>query len=109
MKINTKPLSVNKAWKGKRYRSNDYKSYQEAIRLLLKNKNIQLPKPPFYIKYIFAFSNPASDIDNPIKPLQDILCEKYNFNDRDIYKIEVEKRIVKKGDEYIEFEIEEIK
>ena len=54
MKINIKPLSINKAWQGKRYRSKDYKNYQEAMELLLKNKNIELPKPPLYIKYIFA-------------------------------------------------------
>ena len=108
MKINIKPLSINKAWQDKRYRSKDYKNYQEAMELLLKNKNIELPKPPLYIKYIFAFSNSTSDIDNPIKPFQDILCKRYNFDDREIYKIEVEKKIVKKGNEYIEFEIKEI-
>ena len=33
---------------------------------------------------------------------------KYKFNDRNIYKLEVSKEIVKKGNEFIEFEINEI-
>ena len=54
---------------------------------------------------MFGVSSKASDGDNLIKSFQDTLCEKYGFNDRDIYRWEVEKVIVPKGKEYAEFEI----
>ena len=42
-------------------------------------------------------SSKNSDGDNLIKAFQDALAEQYGFNDRDIYRWEVEKRIVAKG------------
>ena len=35
--------------------------------------------------------------------------KKYGFNDKEIYKLEVEKKIVKKGQEYFKVRIEEYK
>lgn len=49
----------------------------------------------------FGFSNKASDLDNPVKPILDILQKKYGFNDRDIYELHIKKTIVPKGNEYI--------
>lgn len=66
---------------------------------------IKLPQPPFKVYYEFGMSNSQSDWDNPIKPLQDILQKRYNFNDKDIYEANVKKVKVKKGEEYIKFEI----
>ena len=31
MKIKIKPLSVNKAWQGKRFKTREYKSYEELL------------------------------------------------------------------------------
>ena len=53
----------------------------------------------------FGFSSKLADWDNPVKPFQDILQKRYNFDDRDIFKATVEKEIVKKGNEFIEFKI----
>ena len=47
------------------------------------------------------------DIDNGLKPLLDILQKKYKFNDRDIYKLNVTKQIVKKENEFIQIKIKE--
>ena len=58
------------------------------------------------VRYEFGVSSKASDGDNLIKSLQDALCEKYGFNDLDIYRWEVEKKIVPTGQEYAAFEIE---
>jgi Holliday junction resolvase RusA-like endonuclease len=55
--------------------------------------------------YRFGVSSKASDGDNLIKCFQDAISEKYGFNDREIYKWTVEKINVKKGEEYIEYEI----
>jgi hypothetical protein len=54
---------------------------------------------------VFGVSSKASDGDNLIKSFQDTLCETYGFNDRDIYRWDVEKLIVTKGQEYVAFEI----
>ena len=62
-----------------------------------------------FVKYEWGFSSSASDVDNPIKPIQDILQKKYDFNDNRIWKLEVEKTKVKKGEEYIKIDITELK
>ena len=103
IKINIKPLSVNQCFQGRRFKTPKYKTYEDE--LLATLKPIKLPKPPFQIYFKFGFSSKLSDWDNPIKPFQDILQKKYNFNDRDVFKAIVEKELVKKGFEFIEFNI----
>lgn len=103
IKINIKPLSVNECFQGRRFKTKKYKAYEKQVLLMLKP--ITLPPPPFAVYYEFGFSNKLADIDNPVKALQDILQKKYNFNDKDIYLMTVEKVIVKKGEEYFKFEI----
>ena len=69
---------------------------------------IKIPEPPYEIHFRFGFSNSLSDWDNPVKLAQDILSKKYGFNDKLIRKAIVETEIVKKGKEYIKFEIKTI-
>lgn len=57
------------------------------------------------MEYVFGFSNTASDIDNPVKPITDILQHTYNFNDKSIYQMLLTKKIVPKGQEFIQFTI----
>lgn len=103
IKIEIRPLSVNDAWKGQRFKTARYKIFERDVLFLLPK--IKLPPPPFEIIYDFGFSNICSDIDNPVKPFQDILQEKYGFNDRNILRIVINKKIVQKGKEYIYFQI----
>lgn len=98
IEIDIKPLSVNLCWQGKRYKTKEYKIYEQILYLKLPNK--KLPKPPYFIIFEFGFSNKGSDYDNPVKPLQDILQKKYGFDDKNIYKCEITKKLVKKGCEY---------
>ncbi len=107
MRIKIKPLSVNRAWQGRRFKTPAYRAYEKE--LLLRLPRFKLPAAPYFISYTFGFSSKLSDIDNSIKGFQDILCKKYLFDDRDICKIIVEKEIVKKGEEFINFEIETYK
>ena len=102
-KIDILPLSVNKAWQGQRFKTKNYIKYQRDLLLLLPK--ITIPKPPYSVYYEFGFSNKSSDYDNPIKQFQDILCKKYHFNDSLIFRAVISKKIVKKGCEYIIFEI----
>lgn len=104
--VKIKPLSVNQCWQGKRFKTPKYKQYEKALLLMLPK--IKLPLPPYKVYYEFGFSNSLSDWDNPIKPFQDVLQKKYNFDDRHIFEATVKKTKVKKGEEYIKFEINTI-
>lgn len=106
MVINIKPLSVNSAWQGKRFKTPAYKNYEKE--LLLKLKALEVPKGNLILFVKFGLSSKLADWDNPVKPFQDCLQKKYGFDDRRIYKAIVEKVDVKKGEEFIEFEIKSV-
>ena len=103
IKINIKPLSVNCAYRGRRFKTNEYKAYEEVVLLLLPKGEV--PEGKIRLDIEFGFSNKQSDIDNPVKMFTDILQKKYGFNDRDIYELHVKKTLVKKKQEFIDFEI----
>ena len=107
MKLNIKPLSVNEVWQGKRFKTKAYKKYEKDLFLLLKN--IEIPDPPLKVIIKYGFSSKLADIDNPCKPFLDVLQKRYNFNDRDIYELIQIKEIVKKGNEFIDFDITQSK
>ena len=102
-RINIKPLSVNKAWGGRTFKSKYYKEYEKQVPLMLKA--IRVPEGKLQVNYKFGMSSTASDWDNPIKPFQDVLFRYLGINDSRVYKAVVEKLKVKRGEEYIEFEI----
>jgi len=102
-KLNVKPLSVNQCWQGRRFKTKEYNNYEKEVLLLLpKIKGLE---PPFIIDIVFMFSNKLSDIDNPLKPILDIIQKKYGINDRDVYELNVKKEVVKKGMDGIMFNI----
>jgi hypothetical protein len=104
--VRVSPLSVNECWQGKRFKTPKYKAYEIQVLELLPP--MEIPAPPYSIYFEFGFSNSLSDIDNPVKPVQDILQKKYGFNDRHIMEMQVVKRIVKKGSESFAFEIKQL-
>ena len=99
-----KLLSVNDCWAGRRFKTPAYKAYEAELLYTLPKR--EMPKPPYKISFEFGFSSESSDWDNPIKPLQDILQEKYNFNDKDIHEGVAIKKLVKKGQEYFKVRID---
>ena len=103
IQIHRKPLSVNEAWQGKRYKTKAYKSYEQELNLLLPKKYF-IPEGKLGIRLEFGL-NKLADWDNPVKPLQDILQKKYNFNDSRIVEAQVIKHVVKRGEGYFNFEI----
>lgn len=103
IQIHRKPLSVNACWQGKRFKTPLYKEYEKEILELLPDK-YEIPEGDLQVRYEFGL-NVMADWDNPVKPLQDILQKKYDFDDRRIMKAEVIKKVVKKGDGYFNFEI----
>lgn len=100
--INIKPLSVNQAWQGKRFKTPKYKKFERDLLLLLPS--YEVPEGDLIVCYTFGVSR-LSDYDNLIKPFQDILQKKYGFDDRRITKAIIEKVIVPKGKEFIEFSL----
>ncbi len=106
VEIHIKPLSVNEAWEGMRFKTNKYTRYENNVLLLLPK--IKLPKPPYKVYITYGFSSKGSDIDNPTKMFLDILQKKYNFNDSLIYELILKKTIVSKKSEFVKFSIETI-
>jgi len=102
-RVEVAPLSVNQVWKGKRYKTDEYRLYEKRVLSLLQG--MPIPQPPYEIRLFFGVSSKLSDWDNPVKPFQDILQKKYGFDDKDIVRAVVEKILVQKGGEYIEFEL----
>lgn len=106
-KIDIKPLSVNRAWKGRRFKTEAYSKYREDMYLLLPK--IDVPEPPIGLMVEFGVSNKGADIDNPLKPLLDSFKDKYGIDDKHIYQLLVKKTITKKGQEFINFDFYDIK
>ena len=93
--INIKPLSVNQAWEGQRFKTKLYKSFESSCLLLLPKNNVNLTGE-LELNIEYGFSNKLSDIDNPTKMILDIMQKKYKFNDSQIYVLNIVKKIVKK-------------
>jgi len=102
-RINIKPLSLNNAYSGRRFSTPELKRFKEALGYLLPKKT--LSRGVYRVICEFGVSSKASDLDNLCKTFLDGLSEKYGFNDKLIYRLEVEKKDVEKGKEYIAFEI----
>lgn len=101
-RIEIKPLSVNNAWQGRRFKTPKYKSFEKELLLKLPTKIEHFDKMDIDITIGVC---KLFDIDNCIKPFLDVLQKKYGFNDRNIYLLSVKKEVVKKGSEFIEFNI----
>ena len=107
MRIWIKPLSVNEAFRGRRFKTKKYIEFQQEM--LLKLPKMDIPEGKLEIHYKIGFSSKGTDLDNALKQLNDCLQKKYGFNDNLIYRIFAEKEIVKKGQEFIQFNIKNLK
>lgn len=103
-KIDIKPLSVNRAYKGRKFPTRELSDFKKDLAILLP-KETWVPSGELEVAYEFGVSSRASDCDNLIKAFQDVLAELYGFNDKLITKITAIKQLVRKGQEYIKFEI----
>jgi len=107
MKINIKPLSINKCFQGRRFKTQEYKDYEQEVYYMLKPMKIS-KKKKLSLRIIVGFKSTLADIDNIAKPFIDILQKKYGFNDNQIYELLLFKEIVpKKEEQFISFEISE--
>lgn len=105
-KISIKPLSVNEAYRGRRFATKELKQYKKDLARLLPK--MEVPKGKLMVRYTFGVSSKAADYDNLIKTFQDAMAEKYGFNDNRIYRGLIIKQDVPRGEEFIEFELSPI-
>jgi len=109
IQLNIKPLSVNQAYQGRRFRTKKYDVYERNVRHLLPKMEGKITAGmKLHLILHYGFSSTASDIDNPTKPFQDIISKHYGFNDKQIYRLEVTKEVVKKGCDFIQFSLREM-
>jgi Holliday junction resolvase RusA-like endonuclease len=104
---NIKPMSVNEAWQGKRYKTKKYKKWREDIIKILPGHFI-VPEGRMMLCVTFGLSSKNADFDNPLKCFIDALQEKYGFNDRQIYVGMIGKVDVKKGQEFIKWQLSDL-
>lgn len=104
VKLEIKPLSINEAYKGRRFRTTKYDTYIRQMMFILPEK-LHIPENSIKIFIEFGYSSNASDIDNGLKCFIDCLQKKYGFNDKNIVELNVRKIKVSKGFEHIIFEI----
>lgn len=72
-RIEIKPLSVNDAWQGRRFKTKDYLQYEHDMQILLPHIT-EAWDEPIRVTYFFRLKRAATtDVDNLIKPLQDLL------------------------------------
>lgn len=102
VELKIKPLSANEAFKGRRFKTDKYKSYYKEVLLRLPS-DLVMPGGDLIVYYEFGLSNSQADWDNSIKQFQDCLAKKYRFNDKKIQSGLVKKTIVPKGNEFIRF------
>lgn len=98
-----KPLSVNEAFCGKKVKTSKYRKYE--THLIRNLPNIEVPEGLLELRVVVYYSSRASDTDNCLKPLIDVLQKRYGFNDNRIYRIRITKVICPKGEENISFKL----
>lgn len=99
-----KPLSANKMHYGRKVDTKEYRKYAED--LIQSLPDINLPDGFLRVRILACLSSKLADLDNVIKPFLDVLQKRYQFNDRNVYRIVCEKKIVKKGEESLVFAID---
>lgn len=105
--LKIKPLSVNKCWQGRRFKTKEYEKYEKDVLLLLPKIKVDT-ESKLRLDIEVGFSSARSDLDNFLKPLIDIMQKKYGFNDCNIYELHITKAIVKKGQDYMKITINQL-
>ena len=109
VKIDAKPLTVNRAWRERRFKTPEYKIYEREVFYLLKNCGIKKVDGWVEVKYIFYLKHyRISDLGNFEKPLSDILVKAGLIDDdRFIKRMTLEK--FKSDKDYIRIIIKKVK
>ena len=110
--INIKPISVNDMYKWKFVSSPKAKRFKQSmLNEFYDDEDRENTFNTDWMKkldIVIYFSNKWADIDWPLKILIDSIQQIYGFNDNKVYELNVKKRIVKKGEERIKFNITDL-
>lgn len=105
IKVELKALSSNDMYLGRKVKSYQYKTYERKMLSQLPDQEV--PEGELQLTIEVGLSSKLADLDNILKPFIDCLQLKYGFNDKWIYGLVAKKEIVKKGEEFITFKLEE--
>lgn len=99
-----KPMSINAAFQGRRYKTKEYKAWEESVLWLLKKYADQFTGK-VEVRITWYLKNASrTDLDNPTKLAMDALTKSGIIrDDRDIWYMTIEK--VKSNQEGIDIEI----
>ena len=93
------------SFSGRKWKSSEYQKFEALCKMHLRKSELEIPEHgDLEIHLTFGISS-RFDLDNSLKSFIDILQDRYNFNDNRIIKIVAEKKRVKKGNEFIDFEL----
>jgi len=103
-KIEIRPLSVNACWQGRRFKTPEYKAYEEEMLLRLPKEKMIKGNVEVYIVFFFKYPT-KRDVDNCIKPILDIFVKKgYIEDDRFVIHLDITKQKSEKSEGFA-FEI----
>jgi hypothetical protein len=103
--IPIKAISANHAYAGRVYPTKELTAFKRDMAYLLP-KGIKIPKGKLSLRLVFGVCRKNEDVSNKIKYVEDALALAYHFNDKMIYRLDVEKRdVTHKGNEFITFAI----
>ena len=106
LRVLIKPISVNDAWQGRRFKTPECKKYCEDLALILPRKECVTGRVQIEFKF-YAKNHASVDYDNLIKVTQDVLVKKgYIEDDRKIYRAIIEK--IPSKEDFFEFKITKI-
>lgn len=110
LRFDVKPLSVNAAYRGRRFATKELEAFHLFVAVRAKQER-RLAAPlegPLRARVWFYFANNQPDLDNHFKPLFDAMQKARVFvNDRQIRRLEAD-YLVDAESPRIEVEIEEI-
>lgn len=107
IRLPLKPISTNKIWSGKRWMSKEAVQFKRDAFLLIKAQRVKISlrkgeTPALYLR--FGLSRDM-DVSNCIKLVEDIIAEALGINDIIFKGVVASKEKVKRGDEFIAFDI----
>ncbi|WFZ78522.1 hypothetical protein MQM1_039 [Aeromonas phage vB_AsaP_MQM1] len=109
--VQCRPFSTNKmSGARKTFESKEYLEFRDLIARKAGGVYGITGDEKFKLIVLAAFSNKRSDLDNTFKPLLDSMVGSMDksFDDSQVYAIEARKRIVPKGQEYLQVRLEVI-
>lgn len=107
--VQTRPFSTNKmSGARKTFESKEYLEFRDLIARKAGGIYGINTKMRFRLIVLAAFSNKRGDLDNVFKPLLDSMVASMDpdFDDSQVYEIQARKKLVKKGQEYLQVRLE---